>query len=830
MFIRHNSRRTRAVGALVFGALWFAAADLAHASAPHLAGTNPAGAQRGSEVEVTLRGERLSDAQEILWYSPGITVARLEVPTNQSAIVKAQLKIAPDCRLGEHCLRVRCASGVSDLRTFWVGPFPTLKDAGTNSDFAQAQPVPLNVTVEGVVENEAVRYYRVEAKKGQRISAEVEGLRLGRTLFDPFVAILNAKRFALASSDDTALLLQDPACSAVAPEDGAYTILVRESSYGGNGNCLYRLHIGTFPRPTGVFPPGGKAGETLKIRFLGEAVGDLTAEVKLPESTQEQFAVFAQHDGQSAPSPNWVRVSSFPNVVESESNGDREHATSAGTNFPVALNGVVSRDNETDWYRFTAASGQVLEVNIYARRLRSPLDPVLTVCDAAGKSLANNDDSAGADSYLRFTAPAAGDFFVSVNDHLKKGGPDYFYRVELTPVAGGLSIKVPDVSRNNAQERKSIVVPRGNRFATLVQADRRNFSGDLVIQAPDLPPGMSFQCDVMPGNQNLLPVVFEAKPDAAVGGKLCDLLVAPKDPAQKLAGALSQDFVFVRGEPNDSIYGQTSVDKIAAAVVEEAPFSILMVEPKVPLVRGGTMDLKVVAMRKAGFDEPITVRMLYNPPGVGSANEVVIPKGETNGLYRLNANGDAEIRNWKIALIANANVAGAPVWVASQLGSLSIAEPYVGMKIEMASAEPGQTARVFCMLEQKVPFEGKASCKLLGLPNGATTADAAFTKDDKQVVFDVATTAATPAGQHKSLFCAVTVEKDGEPIQHSVGGGGCLRIDPPKPAPVEVAAAKPAAAPEPKPAPAAAPAEKPLTRLEKLRLEHAEKTKKAADR
>jgi hypothetical protein len=322
--------------------------------------------------------------------------------------------------------------------------------------------------------------------------------------------------------------------------------------------------------------------------------------------------------------------------------------------------------------------------------------------------------------------------------------------------------------------------------------------------------------------------VFEAKADAAVGGNLCELQVSPKDPSQKLTGGLVQDFVFVRGEPNDSVYAQTSVNRIAAAVVEEAPFNITVVEPKVPLVRGGTMDLKVVATRKAGFDEPITIRMVYNPPGVGSANEVLIPKGETNGFYRLNANGDAEIRTWRIALIASASVGGAPVWVSSQLASLTIAEPYVGMKIEMASAEPGQTARVLCLLEQKVPFEGKATCKLLGLPNAATTADTTFTRDDKQVVFEVATTAATPVGQHKSLFCAVTIEKDGEPIQHSVGGGGTLRIDRPRPAPVEVATAKPAAAPEPKPAPAAAPVEKPLTRLEKLRLEHAEKAKTTA--
>ena len=268
------------------------------------------------------------------------------------------------------------------------------------------------------------------------------------------------------------------------------------------------------------------------------------------------------------------------------------------------------------------------------------------------------------------------------------------------------------------------------------------------------------------------------------------------------------------------------VEKIAAAVAEQVPFKIGIVEPKVPLVRSGTMDLKVVAQRKPGFEEPITLRMIYNPPGVGSANEVVIPKGETNALYRLNANGDAEVRAWKIALLGTATVNGAPAWISSQLAPLAIAEPFVTMKIEMASTQPGQPARVFCILEQKVPFEGKANCKLLGLPNGATTSDAAFTKDDKQVVFDVATTAATPVGQHKSLFCAVTIMKDGEPIPHSLGGGGCLRIDPPKPAATEVASAKPAAPPAAaKPPPPAPPPEKPLTRLEKLRLEHQEARK-----
>lgn len=784
----------------------------APAMSPLLASTTPLGGQRGTELELTLRGERLADAQQIIWYSPGIQVLGIQIPTNQAQTVKARIQISPDCRLGEHALRIRCASGVSDLRTFWVGPFPTVNDTAPNSDFAQPQTIPLNVTVEGVVENEAVHYYRVEARQGQRLSVEVEGMRLGRTFFDPFVAIMDPKRFVLASSDDTALLMQDPACSIIAPAEGPYLIQLRESSYGGNGDCHYRLHVGSFPRPTGVFPAGGKAGESISLKFLGLGAADLTTQMKLPSEPSGALAVFAESGGQTAPSPNWLRVSPFPNVLEIEPNDDRDHATSAGTNLPIALNGIIDHDGDVDWYNFTATKGQTIEVNVYARRLRSPLDSVLSIHDPNGNSLASNDDSAGADSYLRFTPPNDGRFFLRVSDHLKKGGPDFFYRVELTPVAGSLSLKLPDVSRNNAQERKCIVVPRGNRFATLVQAERQNFSGDLSLQAVDLPSGIVAQGDPMPGNQTLLPMVFEAAADAPIAGKLCDLRCKPVDTTQHLIGNLHQDFVFVRGEPGDSIYSQTFVDQIAAAVVEEVPFKINVVEPKVPLVRNGTMDLKVVALRRPGFDEPITLRMIYNPPGIGSANEVMIPKGETNALYRINANGEAEVRAWKIAVLATAPVNGAAAWVSSQLTSLTVAEPFLAMKIEMASTEPGQAARVLCTLDQKAPFEGKATCKLLGLPNGATTADATITKDDKQLVFDVATTAATPVGQHRSLFCAVTIVQTGEPIIHSLGGGGCLRIDAPKPAPVEVAAAKPAP-----------PAAKPLTHLEKLRLEHAGK-------
>ena len=171
-----------------------------HAASPSLGAIMPRGGQRGTEVAVTFSGARLGDAQEILIYYPGVTVANLKAVNDTS--VQATFKIAAECRLGEHAFRVRTASGMSELLTFYVGALPSVQEKEPNSDFAAPQKIPLNVTVHGVVDSEDVDYFQVEAKKGQRITAEVEGMRLGQTLFDPYVAILDMKRFELAASDD----------------------------------------------------------------------------------------------------------------------------------------------------------------------------------------------------------------------------------------------------------------------------------------------------------------------------------------------------------------------------------------------------------------------------------------------------------------------------------------------------------------------------------------------------------------------------------------------------------------------------------------------------
>src|SRR5262245_59865027 len=96
------------------------APSLAHAASPNLGVITPRGGQRGTEVEFSFSGARLKDAQEILCYTPNtFTVGKIEVVNDN--VVKAKIKIAPDARLGQHCFRVRTASGISDLKTIFVG-------------------------------------------------------------------------------------------------------------------------------------------------------------------------------------------------------------------------------------------------------------------------------------------------------------------------------------------------------------------------------------------------------------------------------------------------------------------------------------------------------------------------------------------------------------------------------------------------------------------------------------------------------------------------------------------------------------------------------------
>jgi hypothetical protein len=329
------------------------------------------------------------------------------------------------------------------------------------------------------------------------------------------------------------------------------------------------------------------------------------------------------------------------------------------------------------------------------------------------------------------------------------------------------------------------------------------------------------EAPVMAASQAVVPVLFTAKTDAPLAGALAELTGKPCDPKLNVPSMFSSLAALVLGQNNVIVWSRT-VDKLAVGVTEECPYSIEIVEPKVPLVRSGEMGLKVRAIRKPGFKAAISVYLPWNPPGVGSAGGIAIPEGQNEAVIPMNADGGAELRTWKIVVQGASGVASGPILVSSQLANLTIAPPYLGLSFQSASVDQGKEVDMAIKVSKNTNFPGEAKVTLVGLPNKVSTDVEKISKDTTELVFHIKTDKVSPAGNHANLFCQVVVTQNGEPIVHNIGTGA-LRIDVPLPAKPAAPAAVAVAA-KPATPPPAEPAAKPLSRLEKLRLESKQKT------
>lgn len=137
----------------------------------------------------------------------------------------------------------------------------------------------------------------------------------------------------------------------------------------------------------------------------------------------------------------------------------------AGVSGRIALDGTIGdgpyASRDVDIYKVELAAGQPLTIDIDAKSLPegSALDSFVTVFDATGKTLAFNDDDATADSYLRFTSPATGTYYVGVSGFSNAGydpnvagsartgsAGDYVLALTFGPAAAALAATIGPVT------------------------------------------------------------------------------------------------------------------------------------------------------------------------------------------------------------------------------------------------------------------------------------------------------------------------------------------------------------------------------------------------
>ncbi len=796
----------------------------------HIGATAPRVAQRGTTVDVTIQGICLKDAQEVIFFKPGIrAVSITQLPKLPQPVglvhggrmeeqILCKFEITPDCVLGEHPFRIRTATEITSLGTFHVSPFPVMdeneKAANSNDTIKTALPVPLNVTVRGQLGSSSrgdVDVYRVPVVAGQRLSVEVDSVRIadrhyGGSEYDVALRILDEEGRELAANDDNSLHLQDPVASVKVPRDGFAFVEVQRSLFVP-ADKDYCVHIGTNRRPIVAYPAGGQAGTKQSFEFVGDASGPFTESLTVPSlngSTTRSFEYFGD-----APSSVLLRSSAYPNVLE-----DSTGALTRVEQLPAALNGRIDRRDETDAFRVTVKKGERYRVRIFAASIGSPIDPTLRIraIDPAGMMGAvdleaddaqvNDRDIFGTgfrsrgglkdilDPSVIWEPKADGDYAIELLDTSGVSGPTAVYRIEVEPAVNSVHTVLTSTAFDWEEciRTSGLAVPVGNRWTvnvSLPQGQGTNFRGELELIAHGLPDGVRMLAGRVPAGRPVWPVQFVADAAMKPTSSLITIEAKPVDAAAKLESHSQQSFPFINHSGGDA-WRTVRVDRFVLAVTEQAPFTVEMKAPPAALVRGGELAIPLKIVRRQDFNEAVEFQCDWVPPGVSVQPATIIPAGESEGVLRITGEANAPLGKCPIVISAtttrddlDAYLGTGRIRVSSEIVDLMIAEPYVELASQPEAVRRGERKKYVWSIQHKSPFEGQASVRLLGLPKGVSVMEPqpTLTRDSKEIAFEIEATNEALLGSVRGVSCEITVKAAGQEIRQRTGNG-TLRIDP----------------------------------------------------
>ena len=765
------------IAIVCFGLIHFLAANAIPAS-PRLARFVPGCVTQGEKVDVLLEGERMQDPMAVHFYEDGIEAVEFKA---EGDAVRVTLQIAPDCRIGEHAGHLQTRSGITEYRPLHVIPLDTVRETEKNDLQQNAQPIKLNHAYCGRMLEKDRDFYVLEIEKPLILTVELLGMRLGNAVLDSVVTVRDASGNVMASSTGHPFSVNDPMLQVQIRDPGRYFVEVRELLGAGSENSHYVLCVGDYPRPLACYPPGGPLGQELEIEFRGDLGGVYKHKVRTPLHASRDHSLAPPRNGQMPPTPIPFRLSTHPNLTEEEPNNMRSDATRGEISH--AFCGVIEKADDEDWFEFSAVEGEPIDIEVYARRVRSSLDPSIAIFDAQGERLASNDDGGkvtdhsdaeerGVDSFLRFKPPRTATYYIRINDILGTGSATHVYRIECTPTKPWMLIRLPRVQDPNelyGQYRQQIFVARGNRFAALARARTRDFTGRLKLEFPQLPEGVSYETQNIPAGTTGFPVVFTAADDAPVGGGLYPVRGSHENEQKGIEGGYYNFADLLRAKENLSLLKTRIVEKVPIVVTDAIPYTLEAVVPDTPLVRSGIWKLKVRANRTEGFDSAIRLTMPFLPPGVATSSGEVIDAGKTEAEFTLTAHPKITPRDWKIYVQGVSGEDNDWMWASTQMVPLKIEKGYASLKLSPARIVLGGKGSLSCEVQTLEPFTGEALIQLSGLPQHVSAAEVSLEPGQTHIQIPLSVDPRARLGGHSGVRASLQVVSGDELIVSKFG-------------------------------------------------------------
>lgn len=596
--------------------LLLAVAAAASAEPPDTAYIFPAGGQRGTKVSVRIGGFFLYERTPLELLGTGVTgPAEIErIPTKwfEGPVIKqpasqqkedypkdygAELTIAADAPLGAHGWRSWNAQGATPVRPFIVGTLPEVIE-----DEADGDPLPvavkLPVTINGrIFPREDLDEWTFAAEAGKPITIAVMAEQLG----SPLEARLEVRSAGSAPgallAESTGQLNRDPVLRFVPPASGEYAVRITDTRSTGLQHFVYRLTITAGPWIDSVYPLGGKRGAATKFKVLGQGVEQL--EATLPAAAASTITHHFTHQGELL-NPVRLDLDDLEEIREQEPNN--EPAQAAALELGQVANGRIEAAGDQDRWQLTLVKGEVVQLEVRAARLGSPLDAVLLVSDAAGKELARGDDlpNGSPDCELKFTAPSDGKYTVVVQERFaQRGGPAFAYRLRCTKPATDFQLEMTV---------DALAVDIGSTKKLPVTITRLGgFAGPITLSAESLPAGVTAAPVEVKGNQNKGDLAFAVEAGVPVSRHLLRIVGTAEIDGAKVTRPVQ---IVAPANNNQQIValGLVDVDQLLLVTSLATPFKFAGQYDLQYISRGSTLR-KRFEIDRGGYTGPLWVEL-----------------------------------------------------------------------------------------------------------------------------------------------------------------------------------------------------------------------------
>ena len=618
---------------LYYGVLAFSLVSELKAEAPGISYIYPAGAQRGTKIDVQIGGFYLFDRAPLEFMSTSIKASpevqrlpntlwfegpRIAMPASQAkedypVDNAATIAVDNDASLGIHYWRVWTSQGIVPAQSFVVGDLPEIVEKEIDGT-----PVPVDVelplTINGrIFPREDVDVWQFNAEEGKSYTVEVMSSRLGYPL-DSHIEVVSGKGDLVAQNIDH--FDNDSFLRFQADTTGIYQVRIHDSQFGGLQNYVYRLTITDGQVVHGVFPFGGQRGAILNVHLKGQ--GLKTDPYQIPLTSKTALQNVELPDGGRFE----LQVGEYPEYLETEVNKE----ASALIQFPAVFNGQITEPGQKDEWSVQGIAGQTIQFDLKAAEFGSDLDSVVTLQNAEGETLVRNDDVAkgNTDSSFSFAFKEDGIYRLIVTERFaSRGGLNFGYRLTAAAPTSTKSFTL-------SLPASELTLVREQTVKFKVAAKRLGgLSEEIALELQGLPEGVTVEGNTIAQNKNEAEVTLKC--DGHIAIATYDLTV--------VGNAILNDEA---GKPGTEVAISATAawqgfNQLKLAIAIPTPFKLFGTFDTNYAHRGSTFE-KMLYIERTGYDGPIEIAMadkqIRHLQGV-TGGKIIVPAGAEQYKYAI---------------------------------------------------------------------------------------------------------------------------------------------------------------------------------------------------